>query len=382
MVFTGQEHDENTGLIYFGARYYDPDTARFISQDSYLGEPGIPPSLHRYLYAYSNPTVWIDLFGYANVKYLPKYDYERDRQEDDVTSGFNLLTIEYDNPTDLANGLKEVAKDGIVITVEAYDGMPIKDSMFGVTWPARQVAYWGAFKWVGGNYRLGDFRPKIVEPYNEFNKSSNEYLVAINGILNDENDLRNILEERIEERNIRSGFGVLNPSTMEDPVQSWLGDLGKPGAVANRAIAGFRDVIETIGQKLYLPDIAAEYAAEKIVDYRKRYPEKDLSSIHLHSQGGAIGTSISALYLPENVKAEMEYFSYGSASNPVFGWKSQRHRMNIWDPVPHIAGRGLLFAPVALFDAFRLNVVQDWNINKQNGSGHSWFPHYENSPAR
>ncbi|WP_432822320.1 RHS repeat-associated core domain-containing protein [Trichloromonas sp.] len=60
-VFTGQEHDENTGLIYFGARYYDPDTARFISQDSYLGEVGTPPSLHRYLYAYSNPTVWVDL---------------------------------------------------------------------------------------------------------------------------------------------------------------------------------------------------------------------------------------------------------------------------------------------------------------------------------
>jgi len=47
-VFTGQEHDEQTGLIYFGARYYDPDTARFITQDTYLGEPGVAPSLHRY----------------------------------------------------------------------------------------------------------------------------------------------------------------------------------------------------------------------------------------------------------------------------------------------------------------------------------------------
>ncbi|MES9905951.1 MAG: RHS repeat-associated core domain-containing protein, partial [Sedimenticola sp.] len=48
-VFTGQEHDEQTGLIYFGARYYDPDTARFITQDSYLGRESEPPSLHRYL---------------------------------------------------------------------------------------------------------------------------------------------------------------------------------------------------------------------------------------------------------------------------------------------------------------------------------------------
>ncbi len=68
MIFTGQEHDGNTGLIYFGARYYDPDTARFISQDTYLGEPGTPPSLHRYLYAYSNPTVYVDLEGYASTE--------------------------------------------------------------------------------------------------------------------------------------------------------------------------------------------------------------------------------------------------------------------------------------------------------------------------
>jgi RHS repeat-associated protein len=63
-IFTGQEHDENTGLIYFGARYYDPDIARFITQDMYLGEENTPPSLNRYLYAYSNPTVYVDLIGY------------------------------------------------------------------------------------------------------------------------------------------------------------------------------------------------------------------------------------------------------------------------------------------------------------------------------
>ena len=64
-VFTGQEHDEQTNLIYFGARYYDPDTARFLNQDTYLGENTTAPSLHRYLYAYGNPTVYIDLYGYA-----------------------------------------------------------------------------------------------------------------------------------------------------------------------------------------------------------------------------------------------------------------------------------------------------------------------------
>lgn len=63
-VFTGKEHDEKTGLIYFGARFYDPDTARFINQDSYLGVGNNPPSLHRYLYAYANPTIYIDQDGH------------------------------------------------------------------------------------------------------------------------------------------------------------------------------------------------------------------------------------------------------------------------------------------------------------------------------
>ncbi len=54
----------------FGSRYYDPDTARFITQDSYLGESNTPPSLHRYMYAYSNPTVYIDLYGFDSLPQL------------------------------------------------------------------------------------------------------------------------------------------------------------------------------------------------------------------------------------------------------------------------------------------------------------------------
>ena len=69
-VFTGQEHDEKTGLIYFGARYYDPDSARFITQDSYLGEVGTPPSLHRYLYANGNPGYYVDPDGHASINQI------------------------------------------------------------------------------------------------------------------------------------------------------------------------------------------------------------------------------------------------------------------------------------------------------------------------
>ena len=61
--FTGHEHDGESGLIYAKARFYDPEIGRFLSHDPMGGAVNNPPSLHRYLYAYANPTVYIDPTG-------------------------------------------------------------------------------------------------------------------------------------------------------------------------------------------------------------------------------------------------------------------------------------------------------------------------------
>ncbi|WP_162246583.1 RHS repeat domain-containing protein, partial [Duganella sp. Root336D2] len=65
--YTGHQMDAETGLIYFQARYYDPQLGRFITQDPYEGDWKTPLSLHHYLYAYANPTVYVDLNGYKSV---------------------------------------------------------------------------------------------------------------------------------------------------------------------------------------------------------------------------------------------------------------------------------------------------------------------------
>ena len=41
--FTGKEIDEDSGLYYFLARYYDPETGRFLSEDP-------KPNLNVYVY--------------------------------------------------------------------------------------------------------------------------------------------------------------------------------------------------------------------------------------------------------------------------------------------------------------------------------------------
>nr|AYM53998.1 hypothetical protein [Pyxidicoccus sp.] len=62
--YTGHQLDVETGLTYARARYYDSQLGRFISRDSYEGQLGDAPSLHRYAYAHGNPLRFIDTSGF------------------------------------------------------------------------------------------------------------------------------------------------------------------------------------------------------------------------------------------------------------------------------------------------------------------------------
>ncbi len=65
--FTGQKLDAETGLYYYGGRYYDPEISRFISPDPFVPRPGNPQSLNRYSYTLNNPVRYIDPSGYFYV---------------------------------------------------------------------------------------------------------------------------------------------------------------------------------------------------------------------------------------------------------------------------------------------------------------------------
>ena len=62
--YCGEQFDSTTCLYYLRARYMDTSTGRFISMDTYQGTTADPISLHKYLYANSNPVMYTDPSGY------------------------------------------------------------------------------------------------------------------------------------------------------------------------------------------------------------------------------------------------------------------------------------------------------------------------------
>ena len=65
-TFTGQRREVSTGLMYYGARFYDPALGRFLSPDTIVPQPGNPQSLNRYAYAANNPLRYTDPTGHVN----------------------------------------------------------------------------------------------------------------------------------------------------------------------------------------------------------------------------------------------------------------------------------------------------------------------------
>jgi len=70
--FTGRKLDVESGLLYYGGRYYDPELGRFISPDPFVQEMFDPQSLNRYSYVINNPQNYIDPSGYFHRHKIKK----------------------------------------------------------------------------------------------------------------------------------------------------------------------------------------------------------------------------------------------------------------------------------------------------------------------
>jgi RHS repeat-associated protein len=123
--FTAKERDAETGLDYFGARYYGCTQGRFTSADPLLasGKPARPQTWNRYAYVLNNPLRLVDPEGLDGSNTEEQRRQERPPRiiyifvatdqfgrtsewtpdEDSARRGYRATTVPADNYADLQN---------------------------------------------------------------------------------------------------------------------------------------------------------------------------------------------------------------------------------------------------------------------------------------
>jgi len=63
-TYIGREYEDETGLFYMRARYYDPSTGRFMQKDPIPGDIRVPQTvINQFIYAGNNPVMFTDPSG-------------------------------------------------------------------------------------------------------------------------------------------------------------------------------------------------------------------------------------------------------------------------------------------------------------------------------
>ena len=118
-LYTGEQYDNDLGQYYLRARYYDHSIGRFTTKDSFEGSEFDPHSLHRYLYANSNPVrfgdptgMFTQRFGYLAEAAISRV-YAREHPGDTVSYGAwarlgGIRSVAYRLKPDILNHTKQM----------------------------------------------------------------------------------------------------------------------------------------------------------------------------------------------------------------------------------------------------------------------------------
>ena len=102
--YNGESSNLATGLQYLRARYYNPQTGNFITEDTYAGQISNPLTLNRYDYVSNNPVNYVDPSGHFGIF-------------DAIASGAEKLL----------NGIQETVSDIVDTFVDA--GKKVRDTV-------------------------------------------------------------------------------------------------------------------------------------------------------------------------------------------------------------------------------------------------------------
>ena len=105
ITYAGYQYDKETGLYYLNARMYDPETARFVQEDTYRGELNDPLSLNLYTYCSNEPLMYTDPTGHISLSWIKG----------------KVIDPLYNAGSNVASGAKKLGKKVVNKAVEAWD---------------------------------------------------------------------------------------------------------------------------------------------------------------------------------------------------------------------------------------------------------------------
>jgi RHS repeat-associated protein len=198
--FQGQWLESNTDLYHFRARYYDPETGRFVSRDPVEVIETVPESSNPYQFVYNNPLVYRDPSGEITISELTNA-----RQIQSVLQGVRA-EISQRAKQFLIDKAQGVAGDIIQSTIKQL--LPANEVFFNVD----------ILKAFGGGRQAGNEFEAIIEgaicntilgSYQRYTKSLwIEPRVTTNG--KPQSDGFNCGEER-PDRTFYEGIGITDP---------------------------------------------------------------------------------------------------------------------------------------------------------------------------
>ncbi len=92
-TYTGKERDKDSGLYYFGARYYNPIIGRWLTKDPL-------PFINRYCYVKANPINFIDKWGLIDAGCGGNFGWVMDEYADAQDSYYDGIMDDYDEYVD------------------------------------------------------------------------------------------------------------------------------------------------------------------------------------------------------------------------------------------------------------------------------------------
>ncbi|KNY30128.1 Kelch repeat-containing protein [Pseudobacteroides cellulosolvens] len=163
--YAGYFYDSETKLYYIGARYYDSLTARFLTEDTYTGDPNDPLSLNLYAYCANNPLIYHDPSGHFWKELWGGVKKAGSAVADTAKSAWNYVDKKAPVVTGFCEGLYDAGKSAVTGVADMGKG-----AYYAVTHPQETLD--------SAKKLVGTVKDGVVYAYNHPKEALNKTINA------------------------------------------------------------------------------------------------------------------------------------------------------------------------------------------------------------